>query len=73
MHLAVVIAIDPETPNAYLRLARILHERGEREAALAVLETGWKHRQRDFRHAQRATEKARYFAVLDQPLPVSDE
>ena len=69
-HLAVAIAVEPEFPNAYPRLARLLHERGDREAAIAVLESGWKRRQREVRRSERAAEKTRYFAILDRPPPV---
>jgi len=63
--LAVVIAIAPEHSTAYLRLARSLCERGEHEAALAVLEAGWVYRQRQFPRNQRLAEKVKFFSILD--------
>lgn len=69
--LAVVIASAPELYTAYVRLAQILCERGEREATLDVLKVGWSYRQREVPRRQRAAEKARFFALLDTPSTVT--
>ena len=60
--LSILIATHPNFATAYPRLARILLDRGEREAAVQVLNAGWSH----IPHWRRARERAKYFLVLDE-------
>lgn len=63
--LAIALALAPEQPMTYVRLARLLNDQGERDAARGVLEAGWKHQQRTVRRNQRAAERDRYFSLVD--------
>lgn len=64
--LGIALALHPENFAVHRRMACLLLERGEGEAATAVLEQGWRYRQKHVAKREQAAERARYFSVLDQ-------
>lgn len=64
--LGIALALDPQNYAVHRRMARLLQERGETEAANAALEQGWRYRQKHVAKRELAAERAQYFSVLDQ-------
>ncbi len=69
--IGIALALDPGFYPAHIHMARILRKRSERQAAEAVLATGWEHCKKRHRRRDHERERASYFRVLDEGIPKS--
>jgi tetratricopeptide (TPR) repeat protein len=63
-HLGILIALEPEHPGAYRRLAYMMRLKGQEELAQKILEHGWRHVEKLYPRRHRAAERERFFAPL---------
>jgi Tfp pilus assembly protein PilF len=64
--LGIALGLHPGCYAAHILLARLLVRRGDRQAAEAILQTGWAHHKKHVSRKTEEAERARYFAVLDE-------
>lgn len=67
--LGIALALDPTFYPAHRRLAAALLMRGERDAALRALETGWEHRRRRLARKDLAREHEEWFRLMYAEVP----